>query len=45
MGCRVWAFWEHELRGKELEKTRKQITRRIGELVKEKRRETPRRAG
>ena len=40
MGFRVWAIWEHELTGKELEKTRKQITRRIGELVKEKRRET-----
>jgi DNA mismatch endonuclease (patch repair protein) len=45
MGCRVWAFWEHELRGKELEKTRINITRRIGELVKEKRRETAKRAG
>jgi DNA mismatch endonuclease (patch repair protein) len=40
MGCRVWAFWEHELRGKELEKTRKNITRRIGKLVKQKRRAT-----
>ena len=37
MGCRVWAFWEHELRGKELEKTRKKIIRRIAELVKKKR--------
>ena len=39
MGCMVWAFWEHELRGKELEKTRRSITRRIGELLKQKRRE------
>ncbi len=39
MGCKVWAFWEHELRGKELEKTRKKIIRRIAKLVKEKHRE------
>ena len=40
MGCKVWAFWEHGLRGKELERTRKNISRRIAELVEEKRRET-----
>ena len=45
MGCRVWAFWEHELRGKELEKTRGKIIRRIAELVKERRRESAKRAG
>jgi len=43
MGCRVWAFWEHDLSGKEVEKTRKKIIRRIGELVKEKHRETAKR--
>ena len=37
MSCIVWAFWEHELRGNELEKTRKRIIRRMTELVKKKR--------
>lgn len=40
MGYRVLAFWEHELRGRELEKTREKIIRRIGELAKDKRRGT-----
>ncbi len=44
MGYRVWAFWEHELRGKGLEKTRKKISLRIGELLKQKRRVPARRA-
>jgi DNA mismatch endonuclease (patch repair protein) len=37
MGYRVWAIWEHKLRGKEFERTRRVITRRIGKLVKDKR--------
>jgi DNA mismatch endonuclease (patch repair protein) len=45
MDCRVWAFWEHQLRGEELEKTRRIITRRIDKLLKQERRVTARRAG
>jgi DNA mismatch endonuclease (patch repair protein) len=43
MGYRVWALWEHQLQGKELEKTGHGIARRIGRLVDGRRQASARR--